>query len=176
MKKILKSLIIISSLGLMISCSSNDEQSKKKIIFQNNFDQLIGWTPNNPYIIKGSAHSGQYCFKMDTTVDFSLGFHEYINKISDKTLNTIKFSAWCKMDQMPSEKINLVCSIDADGKSFTWSGVRLKDNIQKPNEWAYISGMAKIPVNIPPYSIAKLYVFSPLKEVCYIDDMEISFE
>jgi hypothetical protein len=164
-------------LTIMLSCSEGKNKegvSKNGLVFKNDIDQIAGWV-SNPSITCGEGHSGKYFCKVDSSIEFSYGFSNFLANISSSKLKKVKFSSWCKSDNMQNKAV-LVCSICEEGKSLAWVGVDLKKMIKKPNEWTYIFGDIMIPEKRSPKTEVKVYLWNPKKDVAYADDFEIVFE
>jgi len=157
---------------ILFSCSSD---KKNDLTFKNDIDQMAGWI-KDPTIMKGEGHSGKYFLKVDSLMPYSLGFNELLSNISSKPLKKINFSAWCKANTL-TKNVVLVCDVvTKENQHIVYKGVSLKDYLKNPNEWMQISGDVNLPSNLPADAKVLVYLWTPQKEVAYIDDYEISFE
>jgi len=91
-------------------------------------------------------------------------------------IKKIRFSAYVLVETVPSS-VTLVGAIgDGINKPIGWVGVDVKDKIKNPDEWTKIEGEIAVPENYADNIKFGCYLFSPNKEVAYVDDFEIIVE
>ncbi len=167
--KILGFLIIVLTIA---SCS--DEENKT---FSSSIDEKYGWTNGFNTIVNAPSHSGSLCSKIDSINPYSFGFYYAINQISKNALSKAKYSAWIKVDKLPTN-ISLVSTITSNQNKVKhqWIGFKVNEKIKTVNTWVQISGDIIIPTNLPPDAVLWFYAWSPNGDIGYVDDLEISFE
>ena len=105
-----------------------------------------------------------------------MGYIKTIENISKTKLDSIVFSYWilCKNDKAIAKT---VISIDnaTDNKNVFWAGNPIKDKVKEYNKWVQVSESFKLPANIDPKNILKLYVWNNSKEEILLDDFKVEF-
>ena len=66
----------------------------------------------------------------------------------------------------------LVMSIERDGKSLLWEGVRLQNNLSVNRAWNQVYFDAPLPADALPTDQLKVYVLSENGASCYVDDVQ----
>ena len=170
-------LVLISMAVILFSnCSTNENKRKEAIYMSYNNTELDEW--NGTYSIKKSdnAHSGKSVAFIDSATTYSMGYIKTIENISKTKLDSVVFSYWilCKNDKAIAKT---VISIDnaTDNKNVFWAGNPIKDKVKEYNKWVQISESFKLPANIDPKNILKLFVWNNSKEEILLDDFKVEF-
>lgn len=172
MKKSFFFLTVISVVFIFTNCSTPQEP----IVIKNSIDETAGWEINYYTISEMKAHSGKFSSKIDSTYQYSVAYKELLKKMKAEGLTKIRFSAWVLVENVPSA-VSLVGALgDGVNKPIVWVGIDVRDKIQKPNEWTKIEGEIAVPENCAENIKFGCYLFSPNKEVAYVDDFEFIVE
>ncbi len=125
------------------------------------------------------AHSGKQVSYTDANINYSLGLKKRIGAISDKKLRKIIFSAWVYLDSLSAfPRLEVVSSIDYNGKNISWTAFPLKDQVLESHKWTFVRAEFKFPYQSPPdpshmYSV---YILNTSKTTVLIDDVNCEFE
>jgi len=172
MKKALCYLIVVSVILTFTGCSTPQEP----IVIKNSIDETAGWEINYYTISEMKAHSGKFSSKIDSTYQYSVAYKELLKNMKAEDLTKIRYSAYVLVETVPSS-VTLVGAIgDGINKPIGWVGVDVKDKIKNPDEWTKIEGEIAVPENYADNIKFGCYLFSPNKEVAYVDDFEIIVE
>lgn len=171
MKNLIYSLILIS---FLFSCSNNDE--KKNAIFSttNDMDNSVMWINTNT-IVKGTAHSGFFSSKLDSTKEFGIGLGSKFENFNSKLPKKVFVKLWV-YSLVPNLDAAIVCDPNINGKSLKYQSYSFVEPIKKANEWIEVKTSFDMPSNITPNTELKVYIWNPKKHLFYIDDMEVWME
>lgn len=172
MKKIKDFLFIFSVIFVFTSCSTPQEP----VVIKTDIDKIDGWGVSYNTISELKAHSGKFSSKIDSLNQYSFAFDDYLINMKSEGISKIRFSAYVLVENVPSS-VTLVGALgDGINKPLVWVGIDVKDKIQKPNEWTKIDGEVLVPLDYAENIKFGCYLFSPNKEVAYVDDFEIIVE
>jgi hypothetical protein len=175
MNKNLQYWVLLLLISFLSACSGNksgnDSVPGSKLISSNLED--LCWM-NQFTLVKDVAHSGKFSSKLDSINQFSFGYSNTFNNISDTLPLSVDVDVWV---YYPQTGINssVVLSIDSVGKNIYWKGIPLKDSISVTNQWKQIKGTFEIPKKIMPTDNIKIYVWSSDKKSFYMDDLKLVF-
>ncbi len=165
-------LLFITFTCMFFSCSS--DKKNDALIITNNIDQMVGWA-QNPSIIKGESHSGNYMCKVDAYTPYSFGLSLSSEDFPTKKAKSVKASVWGKLFNQ-NDSISLVVELVSKGQFVGWTGIAFSNAISNTNEWGKVEVSLDIPKNIPAETFLRVYVWSTKKTPAYgvCDDFEIS--
>lgn len=120
--------------------------------------------------------TGDHCSRTDSVNPYSFGFSKAVNDISPDPIKSVKVSVWVKMEEL-DKKCFLVVSLDGkNNKNYLWQGHELNLTVKEKNKWYRIDTEDLFPKNLETEgTYIKIYVWSPNKNVVYVDDYEIKF-
>lgn len=174
MKKNLHYALLLVIMAVFAACSGNKpaEREPGTILVASNLDDL-GWM-NQHTLSKDVTHSGMFSSKLDSLTEYSFGYSNTFNNLSDTLPLSVDVSVWLYCPQL---KINssLVISIDSVNKNIFWKGVPLADSIKAANQWQEIKVTFELPKKIMPTDNLKIYVLNPEKRNFYMDDLSLLF-
>ena len=147
-----------------------------KIIFNsfNDFEKKYKyWKINNKIIVHNTTHSGNNANYIKAKA-YSASLILPYNLINSDTTKDMIINAkvWC--DRIQNANAQLVISIEDKGKSIYWQGVEIKKYTRIVNEWRPAKIERKLPCNINPNSLIKIYVWNYSDNDMIIDDFEVS--
>jgi hypothetical protein len=177
MTKIINALAIGATL-LIASCSSEKTKHEGNF-FGNDFESIDGWIREQPHLVKGDAHSGNYSIKVDSSLEFGYTFMLPMKSIATKPIKKVKVSIYCMFKEADT-KAALVVSIDSpENVNLLYSGTQLQDFVKDQNKWEKVSvevdlAKGKEGVSMPNNTV-KIYVWNTSKKLVLSDDYEIEF-
>ena len=173
----MRTLLFISTAVLLFSgCSTQETKVNEPKLMSYNNTELDDW--NGLFTIKQSdnAHSGRNVAFVDAATEYSMGYLKSFENISKSKLDSVAFSYWifCKDNKA---KAKTVMSIDLpdNAKNLFWAGNPIQDKVKEYSKWVKITESFKLPPNIEPKSILKLYVWNNSKEEILLDDFKVEF-
>jgi hypothetical protein len=162
------------SIILLLGCGKSDDNKSALFSLNNNFDAGNFYINNAP-AVKGTAHSGQYAYKVDSTAEYGIGIAAKFNDMSSTLPKKASFKCWV-FATIPAVNASLVCDPNINGQSLNYQLFDLKNVVLKANEWIEVKGSFDLPKNITPDTELKMYFWNPNKTVFLVDDFEISIE
>ncbi len=147
-----------------------------KIIFNsfNDFEkEHTYWKINEKNIVHNTTHSGNNAnyIKAKTYSASLILPYSFINSDTTKDI-IINAKVWC--DRIQDANAQLVISVENNGKSIYWQGVEIKKYTRIVNEWKPAKIERKLPCDINPNSLIKIYVWNNSDKDMVIDDFEVS--
>ncbi len=122
-----------------------------------------------------NAFSGKYSSITGLGNDYSITFKYPIKVIPDTLKNIITIN--CKLFQHSfNHDAKIVIQAANEDTDFFWSGISIKEQLNKTNVWEDFNYTLKIPENILAADLIKLYLYNPSNEIVLIDDIKIEFK
>jgi hypothetical protein len=168
----MKKLFCFLVFGLfIISCNSKKTNIR---VIKNDFESIKNWVdaPNLEYITDENAKSGFYSIKVNKDIEFA---NIYKNEMA--ILSTNKFSEIeLKYDLYITDKNNnhliVIEVLNQNYKSIFWYSVPV--NKIKTQVWQNINSNIKLPENLQPSDILKIYFWNNASHsTSYLDNFEI---
>ena len=176
MKKNLQYVLLLLIVLVFASCSGNKsgngEVEPGSILVSSDLENL-SWMNQNT-LSKDVAHSGMFSGKLDSLNQFSFGFSNTFNNLSDTIPTSVDVSVWIYYPQLKISS-SIVISIDSVGKNIFWKGFPLNDSIKAVNQWQEVKVTFEIPKKVMPTDNVKIYVWNTDKRTFYMDDMRLLF-
>ena len=174
MKKI--KIIALSCLMIsLFSCHrSNRQDTNSSTSFKNDFESSDVWT-NRQTIIECPAHSGKFACKLDSNIEFGVGFAEMAAKIGTKTPTEVSIKIWVNIPDLTANSTLVFHAIKTDGTNAFWFGVQLNKMVKKANEWTEVDYKYKFPTELKGDEKVMIYTWNDGKKVWYADDLSVSF-
>ncbi len=174
----MRTILFFSAVALFVSSCSSPETKPtiSPITMAYNNTEPDDW--NNAYATKptDNAHSGKTVAYVDSAVEFSLGYSKSMANISKTPIDSVVFSYWVFMKDNKA-KAKTVLSIDKADKSknLFWAGYLIDEKVKEYNKWMQVTESFKLPANMDPTSVLKLYVWNNSKEEILLDDFKVEF-
>jgi hypothetical protein len=175
MKKNLHYVLLIMVMVVFAACSGNKQNGEGEpgsILISSDLEHQ-GWMNQNT-LTKEVAHSGMFSGRLDSLNQFSYGFSNSFNNLSDTLPTSVDVSVWIFYPQLKIGS-SIVISIDSVGKNIFWKGIPINDSIKAANQWQEIKTTFEIPKKIMPTDNVKIYVWSTDKRTFFMDDMKLLF-
>ncbi len=170
----MKKISLLLSSVLLLGIYSCSKKNKSDLVFSNDIDSQCGWN-SKALVIKGTAHSGNYYTKVDSSIIYSDGFLAPIADISNKKFKGVKANVWALFKNMNADA-KLVVSVEKNGQPLAWNASPLKNSIKNPDQWTSIACVVNIPAEADLSSAyVKVFVWNLSKETILIDDFEVEF-
>jgi len=127
------------------------------------------------------AHSGNNSFLTKQGL-FTPSVNKKVKDLDIKAGNWIKASTWAYREHKALEiyrNNSLVCSIERNGKSIVYKAIRIDNKINdgtsfwggKVNEWGEVSFYIKVPDDLQPDDLVKVFVWNNIAQSLFIDDV-----
>ena len=172
MKRNLFFVTIAVIVFMLTSCSEPQEPT----VIKNSVDEVAGWGMNYSTLSQVKVHSGTLSSRVDSVNQYSVGYKDFVKNFKVENVSKIRYSAWVLVETVPSS-VSLVGALgDGVNKPIAWVGIEVRDKIKNPNEWVRIEGEISVPEEYAENIKFNTYLFSPNKEVAYVDDFEIIVE
>lgn len=152
------------------------KQGEKRIPvleLKNDFEKAYGaWNSDTSGYSSDIVYAGNKSFKMDSIIEFSPILEKNVKEIYLGSAKFVNISIYGYLSG--NAKANLVISFESDKGQKDWTAARLENFIQKPNSWGEAFLTKKIPDDVSPGDIVKIYVWNSGKKKVYIDDLKVS--
>lgn len=97
---------------------------------------------------------------IDSAAQYSLGYRQRLNQLSDKQVKEIKFEADVK-PLTDNAEFTMVISLDSQGNGIMWEGIKHDTKEFPKGKWSTVKHSAKIPVDkIDGNTEATIYVWN----------------
>jgi hypothetical protein len=157
---------------LLFSC--NYEQSKPPNLYTNDFDNYLDWGFTHELLVKGGAHSGNYCCKTDGNSQFGLGMKLRSEEFKDMKPRYMVVSAWVKSEKS-NPKSSIVATFDEGKTNVSWNGIDLSKEINQNNKWIFVTKRFDFPKNLYPGVDFSFFLWNTGGVTVWIDDMSVEF-
>lgn len=150
-----------------------DEKECLKTLYLNNFENP--WDGSNPSFYSGdTAHSGKLSFRMDGRTEYSPGVCKEVKGLPVTSKPAmIQATVYCYLPEIEIKSITLlVISFEQNGKSYSYTAMRLNDKKVRPARWNRFSISDTIPVFKSSRDLLKVYIWNPGKQIFYLDDLK----
>jgi hypothetical protein len=118
---------------------------------------------------------GDYCSKVDSSNEYSLGFSKLMSEISPHQIKRISVSVWVKLTDLSKTSSLVVQVSNANNENILWSSHDLNPLVKDVNQWCRIDVEDVLPDYETEGARAGIYVWNPNKTMVYIDNYEIRF-
>ncbi|MEI6853767.1 MAG: hypothetical protein WCL06_13045 [Bacteroidota bacterium] len=174
MRKNLHYALLLLIILVFAACSGNKSGNNEPGTIALSSDlENICWM-NQHTLCKTVVHSGKFSSKLDSVNQFSFGFSNSFNNLSDTLPGSVDVSCWIYYPQIKI-KSSIVISIDSVGKNIYWKGFPLNDSIKAANQWQEVKVTFEIPKKVMPTDNVKIYVWNNDKRTFYMDDLKLLF-
>jgi len=169
--------IFVCCVILFSSCSNGDSIQPNKLIYSNDFEQLIGWSNCglDIYISDEQASNGTFSCKTDTINRYSLGFARRLPDITKKGIRNIRLNA--KIFPVGSANAKMVVQIfkgNNNDSTLFWYGLDSQTIVKENNKWFEIRDLIALPP-LPVDSRILIYFWNTGNMPLYIDEFNIEF-
>ena len=173
----MRTLLLLSSATLMISsCSKPETKVKEPVAMSYNNTELDEW--NGIYSTRktDNAHSGKTVAFVDSATTYSMGYSKSLETISKTKIDSVIFSYWAFLKSNKA-KAKTVLSIDKpdNSKNVFWLGNPIEDKVKEYNKWVFVTETFRLPPNLDPKNVLKLYIWNNSKEEILLDDFKVEF-
>ena len=169
-------ILLSSSLLVMAGCSKNEPQTKMPLATSFTSAEGEDWTGTYTTKKSENAHTGRTVAFIDGVNVYSMGYLKSIENISKSKLDSVTYSYWtyCTSNAV---KAQTVLSIDApdNSKNVFWTSKPFEAKVKEYNKWVFVSETFKLPPNMDPKYILKMYVWNNSKEEILLDDFKVDF-
>ena len=173
----MRKYLLLLLLPLIAACSVSDDQEKKNAnyIMINDFEAFDGWIPANGSLNAEQAHSGKYSIKVDQAQEYSMGFRNFLGKVSARKPYKVKLSCWA---YLPSNKATAHYQLQildpVTGEKIFEDGIVLTNMINDYRTWVKAEKTIKLPENIAYSHEIRVFLWRADAEVpVYIDDVSL---
>jgi hypothetical protein len=175
LRSILRYRFVIGVLLLSMAGCSGGKYDSRKLVTQNDFDQLDGWAPASSALTNERAHSGGFSTKVDNGVDYSLGYATTLGKASPTKLKKLIVSGWVyRTGPQATAVIVVEIKEPATGQGIFWQSMELAKQTETLNNWVEVSQEFALPDNITPTQELRVYMWrSTAQQPVYLDDIKI---
>lgn len=172
MKKHLLPLLTL----LLVSCSESDDADTGSSIMKNDFESLAGWIPANGSLNAEQAHSGKYSIKVDKGQEYSMGFSDFLGKVSAHKPRKVKLSCWAYLSSSNSGAQYQIQILDpVTGQRIFQDGITLANEVRTPRTWMKVEKVIDLPENVAyTHEIRTFLWLASPQEPAYIDDVALS--
>ena len=133
MKKLALSFVLVT---VFISCSKIEKNTTQKVIDVSvNPEEFLNFESTKK---EWNAHTGNFYNAVDSTTIYGAG---YLKKIDDTLRGyavDICVNAWVREIVSPSEGAIAVSLNKKGGETKDWTGLKVKSDNFKPNEWIHV--------------------------------------
>jgi len=166
--------LLFFSMLILASCNNNkkSEHSFNKYI---NTGESNGCWINTNTLKEGPAFSGIISAKLDSTVEWGLGFRDSFANIGNEIPKKITANAMA-MKETDLDDAVLVVSIDRKDKNLFWQGADIKGFTPNAKEWSKVSVQYNLPKDLTPSDNITVFIWNKDKHQLYVDDFEVLFE
>lgn len=177
MKKFALISLLIGVTAFITGCEgsgdSKDATNQGVVNIINDLEQ--NYWMNHATLTGEVAHSGNVSSRVDGNHEFSYGYKNSFNRISDTLPKAIDIRAWIFCPDSATNA-NLVISIDSTDKNIFWLGIPLMDSVPAPNTWKEIHARIEMPEKASKTNTLSIYFWTLDKKTFFIDDFDLKFE
>lgn len=141
-------------------------------LLENNFDQPSNWNKSSGKTNE-TASSGRYAEKINAENPYTETFEVQVSQMFKSVPKTVELR-WKSLTGENVSDARMVVDIQRGGKSISWKGVSLVEN-RNQGSWSGHESTAKLPDDLRPTDIIKIYAWNPSKVPVYVDDIKIRF-
>lgn len=168
-------LLILSTLTTTIACYNpknieTDENSP--IIKFTSPMSPCSWTNENT-LQSEIYHSPPYSSRIDSSFEYSCTFNAKMGDIGYPEALYVNVNLFCYFPEKIHDLL-IVFAIDSANVNKHWISKSIMDSISSPNTWQQVNLSYVFPQNLSPEYKLSIYAWSPERQLCYIDDFEIS--
>lgn len=162
----------------MVGCQSKMDEGKipfKEISYFNDCESFTGWN-HDANLYHEKAYSGFYCSKTDIAAPYGIAFKKKISDITQLPFRKIKTS--CMAFRSASDcNVQMVLSIEKNGKSIYWNGAPIKNYVSNANVWGKVEVDFILPDSIRPDKDDEVlyYMWNTGNCMALGDDFKITF-
>lgn len=163
---------------VLVSCSEPEDINSANLnyIMKNDFESLAGWIPTNGSLNTEQAHSGKYSIKADKGQEYSMGFSDFLGKVSTRKPHKVKLSCWAYLlSSKANAQYQLQILDPITGRSIFQDGIILADKVQGYGTWVKAEKTIDLPENITSTHEIRVFLWlASAEEPTYIDDVALS--
>lgn len=119
--------------------------------------------------------NGEYCSRVDSTHEFSLGFRKLLSEVSPERIRKISVSVSVKLMDLGRSSSLVVQVSNAKNENVFWSSHELPPMVEDADKWCSIEVTDILPEYEREGAKASIYIWNPYKTTVYVDNMEVKF-
>ena len=147
-------VLVLGTLVGVVGCSSvTDEAMPANCLAASNFDALAGWGGlTNPALTQEQAYSGRFSTKIDSTVEYSVGYQAPLgsNAVKGSAKITVEAWAWRKSYGADAKLVLQITDPAANGKQLFWQAIDVSRHARTARKWAKVSQEFVLPPGLLP--------------------------
>lgn len=169
----------------LVVFDSHEIQPKRALQLKATIGEIDFENPNEnttKNISSKHAHSGANSFLSQKGI-FSPSVNKKIKDLDIEAGNWIKATTWAYREHRALEiyrNNSLICSIERNGKSVVYKAIRIDNKINdgtsfwggKVNEWGEVSFYVKVPDDLQPDDLIKVFVWNNIGQPLFVDDIK----
>ena len=161
------------------ACSSGNQKPTdpaSRITF-NDFEAMSGWLPYNSSLTTDKAHSGRYSVKVDSGLEFALGYNNQIGAAGASQARQLTIKGWLLQTGPKAAAAVVVQVLDAKGQNVFYDSMPMEKVLKKANKWTEFKYTFTMPGPLQPEHQLKVYLWKATAQApAYLDDFEISWQ
>jgi hypothetical protein len=175
-------LLALAGAVLLNACSSDSSASlDKDVVMHNDFESVLGWTPDASTISKEQAHSGSCSLKADATHAYSLTYYSLLGQLSPTRIRGVRVEGWAYTPNL-ANSANVQLSIglnEAPGGKMLASEKIPFSELKDANKWVKVSKDFIFPLAANYSSQLVIYMWNggsngSSSGPAYLDDIQLT--
>ncbi|RZL01242.1 MAG: hypothetical protein EOO62_23445 [Hymenobacter sp.] len=172
----MKKFLLALPLAALVACGgskSGASYSDKDVLMSADIDGMAGWIGDPNALVRGEAHSGAYCLRVDQNHEFSPGYTAVLGQLSPTRIKGVKLEAWVyATDKNSAGKLEFVLK-DGSGAEVMRDQTHLEE-VKDYGKWVLVSKDIMFPPSTNYTSTITLYASrAGATTPAFVDDIKL---